>query len=163
MDKLYAGVFVKGINATLAEEYSANAFALDVGLYTKISSFGIGASFQNLGTKMKFIDEAESLPVTYRLGGSYSKELSDFIGVTAGIDGVKVLDEDLAYHLGGSLLLAKHIVVRGGYKINGENSFSMGLSTRWNRIEIDYSCAVQDVFDETHLIGMTVYMGKINE
>ncbi|TBR20939.1 PorV/PorQ family protein [bacterium] len=54
-------------------EYSASAYALDLGALYRLQSapVSLGASVVNLGTRVKFVDQAYPLPLTLRLGAAY--------------------------------------------------------------------------------------------
>ncbi|HON57709.1 MAG TPA: PorV/PorQ family protein, partial [bacterium] len=53
--------------------YKADAVALDLGLLTSFieEDLKLGLSIQNFGTKLKFIEKKESLPIIYRAGIGY--------------------------------------------------------------------------------------------
>ncbi|MBU2461360.1 hypothetical protein KKH65_00580, partial [bacterium] len=56
------------------DDKSANAFCLDGGLLYKdyYPNLNLAAVLTNLGTKPKFIDQADPLPLSLRLGGAYN-------------------------------------------------------------------------------------------
>ncbi|MDI6752354.1 MAG: hypothetical protein QME07_05840, partial [bacterium] len=56
------------------DDKSANAFCIDGGLLYKTSYPGlkVAATVNNLGTKPKFMNESDSLPLSARLGASYT-------------------------------------------------------------------------------------------
>jgi len=59
------------------DDSSANAFCLDAGLLYQDyrPNLNLAAVLTNLGTKPKFIDQADPLPLFLRLGGAYKKNL----------------------------------------------------------------------------------------
>ena len=156
----YAGVMVKWIQSKLVEEYTAGAFGIDVGVLHKSGGLGLGVALQNIGTGMKFIEVADSLPLTLRLGGSYEKKIGRIVKMAVGVDGVKVLKEDMRYNLGGECWIGDILGIRGGYKINDENKVSIGASIRYKWVQLDYGYRMMDVFSNTHQVAITLRMGS---
>ncbi|OGR79543.1 MAG: hypothetical protein A3I11_04015 [Elusimicrobia bacterium RIFCSPLOWO2_02_FULL_39_32] len=71
-DSLSFGGGFKYIRQVLADD-AANSYGLDLGSLYQFSELplAIGFSVQNLGSKVKFKDESDSLPLTIKLGTSY--------------------------------------------------------------------------------------------
>lgn len=65
-----AGANLKFIQQKLEEEISSST-AIDIGLLYKKNDLSFGACISNLGTKVKFIKEKESLPLTLKAGIAY--------------------------------------------------------------------------------------------
>lgn len=81
---ILAGINVKYISSQIKER--ADAFAIDVGGMYKFTKRrrhigSIGIAVQNVGTKMKFVSESESLPMNIKLGGLYRIAGSNWIYV----------------------------------------------------------------------------------
>jgi len=155
----YAGVMVKWIQSKLVEKYRASAFGIDLGILHKLGGFGLGVAMQNIGTGMKFIEEADSLPFTIRVGGSYERKIGKILRMVIGVDGVKVLKDDMRYNLGGECWIADILGIRGGYKIKDEDKVSIGASIRYKWVQLDYGYRMMDVFDSTHQAAITLRMG----
>jgi len=155
----YAGVMVKWIQSKLVEKYKASAFGIDLGILHKLGGLGIGVAFQNIGTGMKFIEEADSLPLTLRLGGSYERKIGKLVKMVAGLDGIKVKNEDMGCNIGGECWVGDILGMRAGYKINGENKVNIGASIRYKWVQLDYGYRMMDVFDSTHQAAITLRMG----
>ena len=156
----YAGVMVKWIQSKLVEEYTAGAFGIDMGVLHKVEGFGLGIAMQNMGTGMKFIEVADSLPFTIRVGGSYERKIGKIVNMAVGIDGVKVLKDDMRYNLGGECWIADMVGIRAGYKINSEDKVSIGASIRYKWVQLDYGYKLMDVFSNTHQVAITLRMGS---
>jgi tetratricopeptide (TPR) repeat protein len=156
----YAGVMVKWIQSKLVEEYTASAFGIDLGVLHKVRGFGLGIAMQNIGTEMKFIEEGDSLPFTVRIGGSYERKLGKMVKMVAGVDGVKVLKDDMRYNLGGECWIGDMLGIRAGYKINSEDKVSIGASIRYKWVQLDYGYKLMDVFSNTHQVAITLRMGS---
>jgi len=156
----YAGVMVKWIQSKLVEEYTAGAFGIDLGVLHKSEGLGLGVALQNIGTGMKFIEVADSLPLTLRLGGSYESKIGRIVKMAVGVDGVKVLKDDMRYNLGGECWIGDILGIRGGYKINDDNKVSIGASIRYKWVQLDYGYRMMDVFNNTHQVAITLRMGS---
>jgi hypothetical protein len=73
-EKLSWGVTGKWINAQLAD-VSANAYAVDAGtLYHMRPNLQLAATLTNFGTKLKFADQSDSLPLAFHLAAAYQPE-----------------------------------------------------------------------------------------
>ncbi len=67
------GFAVKYITSELAQTAKANAYAIDLGVNMPLNSrVNLGASVQNMGSKITYLQEAEDLPRIARLGSSIS-------------------------------------------------------------------------------------------
>ena len=156
----YAGVMVKWIQSTLVEKYRASAWGVDMGLLHKVGGLGLGVAIQNIGTEMKFIEVADSLPFTIRLGGSYEREIGKTVKMVMGVDGIKVQKDDMRYNLGGECWIGDILGIRAGYKINDDNKVSIGASIRYKWVQLDYGYKLMDVFNSTHQAAITLRMGS---
>ncbi|HPG31357.1 MAG TPA: PorV/PorQ family protein [bacterium] len=134
--------------------YSADAYALDLGLQTTFieQDIKLGLSVQNIGTKLKFISEEDKLPILIRAGISYG--LSDLI--LSG-DLVKAQDNDLILLAGCEYSFAKIFSLRAGWKSNDDLSssgISAGLGLKYNNFSIDYSFEPKDNFGDVHRFSL---------
>lgn len=79
---LSVGAQGKWIRMNLAQEVRAASFAGDLGLLWKLSRvpLNFGAAVQNLGQDVRFEQEGDPLPRTYRAGLSYALGLGDLLG-----------------------------------------------------------------------------------
>jgi hypothetical protein len=80
------GVNLKVLKPTLAD-YSAEAFAADVGGIFRFSGFdnlSLALAYKNLATSMKFIRESNELPKVLTVGAAYTE--SDFFNLKAAAD-----------------------------------------------------------------------------
>jgi hypothetical protein len=144
---LALGASFKYINSGIEDE-SAHAYAVDLGtLYSGFRPWGrklgLGLSAQNLGTKVKYVSEAEPLPVLIRAGGAL--ELSKGLLAAADLD---YLEKNINVHAGaeytlrlGSLALA----ARAGYKsdtVKEQGALSgvtAGFGVNWADYKFDYA------------------------
>lgn len=73
-EKLSLGLTGKWINAQLAD-VSANAYAMDLGaLYQMQPNLRLAATLTNLGTKLTFTDQSDSLPLAGHLAAAYQPQ-----------------------------------------------------------------------------------------
>lgn len=71
-ERLSLGVAGKLIHARISD-VSANAYALDFGsLYKVQKNLALGMVLTNVGTSLKFMNEGDSLPLTFRAGAAYT-------------------------------------------------------------------------------------------
>ncbi len=84
---LSVGATGRYIEETIAQ-YHATAEAMDVGVLKRFSRYPIslGASIANLGTQMRFLQEAYPLPQTVRLGAAYGMTPSFPSALSAEVD-----------------------------------------------------------------------------
>jgi hypothetical protein len=91
----------------------ARAYAVDLGsLYKFNSKLTLAAVLTNFGTKMKFIDQADSLPLAFRLGAAY--RVTPQIGLTT--EGVYRQNGLASFHAGTEWRPSPPIALRVGYK-----------------------------------------------
>jgi len=121
------------------DTYSASAVAADFGgIYSfKDLPFTVGIVIQNIGTKIKFQSERESLPLNLKLGLGY--EFLD-LGVLA-IDLNKPKDGDSTIHFGAEYIIKEKAAIRLGF--NGRNDSSSGITigggTLYQQFALDYA------------------------
>lgn len=125
--KLGIGVTGKLINAKI-DDVSANAYATDLGaLYKATEKVQVGATILNVGSKLKFINEGDSLPTALRIGGAY-KHSSRLL---ASMEGVYRKNGLASFHAGGQWRPIETISLRVGYKTDTLEGLSAiaGLTT----------------------------------
>jgi len=134
--------------------YSANAYAMDLGLLTSFikQDIKIGLAIQNIGTKLKFISQEDKLPVVIRAGLSY-----DLNNIILTGDLVKPQDNDLSFLIGCEYNVAKLLSLRAGWKSEDDLSssgISAGLGLNYNNFSIDYSFEPKDNFGDVHRFSL---------
>jgi len=68
--KVMAGLNLKYISSTI--KYTATAMAFDAGgLYKLNNKLSVAMVIQNVGTKLRFIDDEDTLPMNIKVGGAY--------------------------------------------------------------------------------------------
>jgi hypothetical protein len=111
-EKVSVGVTGKLINAAI-DNVSANAYAGDLGAMVHASDrLNLGATLTNLGTKLKFLNTGDSLPMAFHLGGAY-RPMSNWM-VTA--EGEYAKTGLASFHGGLEWRPLDLIALRAGYK-----------------------------------------------
>ncbi len=145
------GLNAKVLHSTLVEDFSATAFAFDIGGLYKRKNFSLGLAVQNIGTKLKYEDEGDSLPMNIRTGISY--RIND---LSLGFDIIKPNDDDLKENIGMEYTIEKLFTLRAGYKIGYDlDSLTFGIGFNLKDFNIDYATAMKDDFDPTHKVSLT--------
>ena len=164
MGKLSLGLTVKGIN----EKYSSDtgkAFAADVGFIFEFTrSVSIGASMQNVGSKLKIGEVEKELTGGTKAGISIRPSKTVKINVDADTPN----DSDTRQHFGAQWEFSKDYYLRGGWQKFGDVSggtFGFGMKTptsswektstsltsvKGNLLVVDYSYQSNSEFDAIH-------------
>lgn len=162
-----AGGNLKFISSKIEEE-NATAFAVDIGgLYKGLKVAGrnlpIGLVIQNIGTKMKFVDEADPLPLTVRIGGSYNILRRTNSNTTLVMDINVPFDNSVNVHIGGEYVHKfKQVKFSGrlGYKtttikdLNALSGLTVGLGFNWRYYALDYVWVSYGDLGNTHRISV---------
>ena len=98
---------------------SKTAYACDLGTQYRLSEpINLGLSVKNLGTKIKYLSEEESLPLVIQLGGSYTKVFDNYSLLLLDDLAYYVNEEEYLYMIGAELNYQKKYFLRAGYQIN---------------------------------------------
>lgn len=151
---IYAGITGKIIRQKI-ENSAANGIAIDIGilrldcLHREIK---ISAVLQNLGTKLKFVNKQEKLPLTYKFGLSYTKDK-----LTLASDITKPEDNNARINLGLEYIPTSNLAFRLGY--NSQNDLDSGLTygAGWTlkALQIDYAFIPYGKLDNSHRFSVT--------
>jgi hypothetical protein len=155
------GLNIKSISETI-DTSNASGVAGDFGLIYKASSkVNIGASVLNVGSNIKFIDEADPLPTTVKAGFMYAPVDSLKIGVDASMPN----DADANYGAGieYSLKAGEKLVfpIRVGYRSGNEtddqlSGFSAGCGVMFNNVlGIDFAWVPMGVLGNSMQFGLS--------
>lgn len=157
----------KFIHRTLAH-VSARAYAVDFGILKgfyllNLSSPGknlfLGASLQNLGTKIKFLSEGDPLPLNLKLSLAYNP----LRNITIAFDLNKPRDIDkykFLYNLGAEYKLFNLLALRAGYKFGYDldtYSFGGGIAYKLGGSLYSFDYALTPLGkDTTHAFSLTI-------
>jgi uncharacterized protein UPF0164 len=158
----------KGLNGGAAVRYvremidneDATALTFDLGALYHVgeSGFSLGGAVQNLGGDAKFVAESFPLPLTWRLGGAFSKHLESLKGRgTLSAEYRQVRDDDGHFHVGAEYAYKDRVALRVGGKFGYDDqdvTFGVGVMKDWFRF--DYALApVSSDLGTTHFFSLT--------
>ncbi len=156
---------VKIISSKLAEE-SASAVGLDLGIQRELYPVNLGLSVHNLGTQMKYRDEADPLPMIVRVGAALPFYLSDF-GMTALTD--MSFSQDVSFKANIGLEASRYfgdlgLYLRGGYKTYAEkldaaSRITAGGGLSWSGFSINYALGSYGDFGSVHRVSLGYVLG----
>jgi hypothetical protein len=167
----FLGATGKFVYSSLARQYSASAWATDLGYLARFpgSGWSAGASLLNLGTKMTFIQEGDPLPLTFRVGGAYK---IDKLRIQSFQGNSLTLAADLDYsvyarqwHVNSGLeyIVNEMFRARLGYQFHQDiASLTAGLGFQYQDMTIDYAWAMNTALTDTHRIGLTYRFGQVS-
>jgi hypothetical protein len=149
------------------DNYAATGSAWDFGflwniLYTDAtpSGFRFGASILNLGTDPQFRVTRESLPTTWRMGGSY---IGNLIGqdVEGAIDmvGGKGVETHLRAGVGWKPLSWLTLRAGGDAERDFLGGFTAGFGVKWNDLHVDYAWIPFGDFGDRNRISLSYDWG----
>lgn len=160
LEGLDLGVAVKFIRSKLDDE-SAMAAAVDVGtLYRFTERTNFSLALQNLGTKMKFRDESDPLPISLRAGMLY--RLSPDARLTGEISQY-FADEKFYAAFAGEYWLREGFALRGGYRFGYDTSnlgsmagLALGFGIQNSGIGLDYAYNPFGELGDIHRFGFSM-------
>lgn len=154
----------KFLSSKLVEEVSANTFAFDLGSnYQIIDDMIVGLSVQNIGGKLKYLDEGDKIPLTIRLGSSYKIPLADSHFLLTALDIVKVNDNKIKLHTGFEYTYELYSL-RAGYKIGYDtDKLTFGCGYLQDRYSIDYAISIMGELGLIHRVSLNYKFGDIEE
>jgi hypothetical protein len=164
-EKLSMGLTGKWINAKI-DDVSANAYAMDFGtLYRMSQKLSLAATLTNLGTKLKFIDEGDSLPLAFHVGGAY--EMSSHFLFSA--EGVYPKTGLGSFHVGGAWRPIESMSLRVGYKtdtlkgLNALAGFTAGIGLHVFGQEFAYAWAPYGELGNAQYFSLVGHFGGRDE
>jgi len=137
--------------------YKASGFAFDAGFLfnTFLNNLTAGLSVQNLGGKISYDQEKQSLPLNFRGGLAYDITSIDML-MTA--DVAKSADTDLDILFGVEYILLDQFALRAGNRFNANEaftpSFGIGFSLE-NSYHLQYTFVTLNELGATHRIGFS--------
>ncbi|GJM43950.1 MAG: hypothetical protein DHS20C21_07920 [Gemmatimonadota bacterium] len=123
------------------DQENATGFAGDFGLRyrTPIDGLTAAASFTNLGSAMKFVDDSFVLPFAARLGAAY-RTRSLLEGLIVSSDVRIPNDSDAKAHFGAEIWPHEMFALRSGYKTGyDEESVAFGFGVKHREYMVDYA------------------------
>lgn len=158
--KLVVGMSAKALQEKLDDEV-ATAVGFDFGMIQQLGVPGLflGASVQNLGTRIRFVQQADPMPFTSRMG--LAMHLYEW-RLQLGADVLKRRDTRLEYNFGLEFRPVKIIALRGGY--SSENDLDKGLTAGFgvdvSSLHFDYAYVPYGILGNTHRMTLTFRYGR---
>ncbi len=161
------GASAKYVKESIDDE-NATSMAADFGVLYNAGTYKIGATIQNLGGKMKFVQEESSLPQRVSAGLSRMFKAGK---VLAAFDVSKYNDNDLTYHAGLDYQVASALALRGGYEttpgnqldVDGLTGLSAGVGLHLGAFDIDYAFRPFGDLGDTHRISLLIKFNRLNK
>jgi len=165
-DGLTAGVTLKYIFSKL-DDAPGTAIGCDIGtMYvfkpsqiTLDNLLAVGLSVQNLGTKLKYDNDGDPLPMNIKAGAMY-KFLVPKVKPILTLDVNKYNDSDLYVCMGGEISLKDVIAFRAGYVTKGsrdtDSGLRFGVGLKSYGLSFDYAYSGLGDLGNVHKFGLTV-------
>lgn len=155
------GLNVKLIQSKIIDEKSKLAFVGDIGILIKKGDLSIGASYANLGGKLKYKNSSEKETIHQCLkAGVALFAMKKHLLLTLDVNVPN--DNEIHYHAGTELLFGS-IALRAGYLTGPKDKnlgkkFTGGFGLNLNIISIDYAFVPYGDLDDTHRISLGLRM-----
>lgn len=142
------------------DEENAQVYAFDIGALYPVGESGlsVGVNLQNLGTKVKFVEDTFKLPTNLKVGLSYNL-LKDSFTVAADLN--RPVDDDISIGIGAGWEIAEILHLRGGYKyfLGGNelgviSGLTTGLGITYEGFQIDYAFANYGKLGAVHRVSL---------
>ena len=153
------GTNAKFLREQIADE-TGTGIAFDFGALYNFSEMPLSLGFnaQHLGPRVKFIEEAFGLPVTFRLGVAY-KLWNEALTLTTDI--IRPSDNDLAIAGGAGYTIGNILHLRTGYKykIGGNDlgaisGLTGGFGLTLRQFQLDYALVPFGILGLTHRFSL---------
>jgi hypothetical protein len=160
-----AGINAKGIQEKLADE-KATTVGFDVGgnlIYPKPVLGGtirLGAVVANLGQGLKFIDQRDPLPTTWKVGVAAVQMMNRKLNLS--LDYAKPRDEDGIVSGGAEYWIGHFLALRTGYAASHTEGSGIraGVGIRVKKVNFDYAYAGFGDLGMTHRYELSFRFGE---
>ena len=148
IENLSAGLNAKMITQKI-DTNSATAYAGDIGMIwdTPLDGLSFGASAQNIGTSIKFLNEADPLPLNYKAGLGFVWEPAASSQITLAADAN--MPRDNGFWCSGGVEFKKDFsqdisaCLRAGYKTVSQEGLGSGITAGagivWKQFGLDFA------------------------
>ncbi len=156
----YFGIVGGWLNQRI-ESKKSSSFFFDIGqIYKPSDRVALSFVLQNIGSKVKFINEEDELPLTLRIGLSYNPVDSAIIAC----DFVKPKDNEWQIKGGIEWQINNILTLRGGYNSQIFQDLgigvNMGFGIHISTFKLDYAYVPYNDLGETHRFSFTTNFGK---
>lgn len=157
-EQLDIGANVKVFQEKIDDD-NATGYALDIGSLYSLDKVSFGLTLQNLGMKMKYVDEEFSLPMMVRGGVSYRLVGSQLV---LALDGdYQIINERGSVRFGVEYWIQQMVAIRAGYhyktkddKLGALNGLAAGLGVKYMKLGIDYGYEPSPELGDIHRISL---------
>jgi hypothetical protein len=154
------GINLKYITSRIAD-VSGNSWAVDAGWqYKPVNTLSLGLAIQNLGPKLKFMDEGSALPLTARIGAGYTVLGNMLISFDVNR---QVNEKRTIFSFGSEYAIFDSFFMRAGYlksAVSGGRSladsggFKAGFGFKLRKFSFDYAVAPFGDIGKAHRISL---------
>lgn len=155
------GLNFKYITSRIAGE-SASGWAVDAGWQYRmpVKGLGLGFSVQNLGPKMKFLDEGSALPLTASAGAGYA--LLDNVLLSLDVSR-QVNEKKTVFSFGSEYAVFNSLFMRAGYLDSGISTdsrtsdaggFKAGFGLKLRGFSLDYAVTPFGDIGKAHRLSL---------
>jgi hypothetical protein len=144
------------------DDLSASAYAADLGgLYRVRQNLTFGAALKNLGSRMKFLQDSDPLPLAFHLGMAYAP----ISRVLVSLEGVYPRSGIASAHLGTQWRPIDMLALRAGYRTDKTKQLSalagasLGIGLFAWRQEFAYAWLPYGDLGNTHYFSAVVKLG----
>jgi len=159
LKNLPMGINLKVVSSRLVEAKTATGFAVDLGtLYRPpLEGLVIGLAVRNLGTRLKFIDEGDSLPLKICLGSAYERPFGNQ-KILVSVDlPFLVYEEKITPAVGFEFDWREVVQGRVGYKFNSDDTgLALGMGFTYQRYIINYAFGLANRLENSHRVSLGV-------
>lgn len=157
------GVAGKWMTSTLLDEFSARAWAIDVGISCRFDGgrWGLQASGQHFGPGIKYSTVEDPLPTVWRAGGYGLFGLAEWLGpsesylvVAAEVKATPT--GEWRWGLGAEFRWPAILSIRSGYRSDGGIP-SVGCGIPWGDFQLDYGVIFSS--QPVHLVSLGLQWG----
>jgi tetratricopeptide (TPR) repeat protein len=161
-----SGVSIKGIYQTI-DAYSASSIAVDLGGTVQnliLPDLVFGLVIKNLGLPIKFIEQADPLPITLEVGSSYQLFNHQLL---VAFDVSKPLQQEMLFKFGAEFNLEELLFFRAGYKyyqygndLGALSGLTAGIGAEITDYKVDYTFSPYTDLGNIHRISVTFPFGR---
>jgi hypothetical protein len=160
------GANLKLLHSTLLAQYSALAVAVDLGAQMQfagwLKNLQAGLAVKNIGTPLKYIDDADPLPSYALLGLAYRVYQDKTFSVLVAADAQNDLGSRMNENFGAEVNIAEIVAVRAGYKAGSAlESLTFGLGVNLENFQLDYAYSPTQALSATHIASLKYTFGPL--
>lgn len=119
----------------------------------------VGAALQNIGPKVRWQGQTESLPLNWRAGASYVASVKNPLLFSSEIS--RRRDERLRVKLGVEVGILSSLFARVGYhvQVQEESRWAAGLGWQWRGLGVDYAWSQKQADEANHRVQIQYAFG----